>query len=506
MNQNGLITVFVQRVIAATDYTELDETYLINQVLGWLGEADYQTPTTLTPWEDADTLTLLDALIRVADTNGTLARREMNADMVGAQLMALFVPRPSEVNRIFWEKYASAPAAATDYLFALSRRSNYIKTREIGQNISFPVTTKYGALQITINLSKPEKDPKMIAAALQAQKNTPVNYPVSQLSHDNEGYWGRLDYPARANHRVVALTLGGEPWFFQYSPYAYFNEHAIIFSKTIRPMRVDVAHLAKLLEFVTLFPDYFIGSNADLPIVGGSILTHDHFQAGRYDLPMAQATIKTPITLPGCQVASAGVLNWPMTVIRLADENQANLLQAAQQIMTTWAHYSDPALDIRAFDAQGERHHTVTPIARYRDGRYELDLVLRDNNVSETYPDGIFHPHADVQHIKQENIGLIEVMGLAILPPRLKTELEVVKAYLLGQVDQVAPKHQLWAETLRANTTITPDNVNAIIDDSVGHIFERVLEDAGVYKHDAAGEAGLARFLQAVAQNVQVSD
>ncbi|WP_459524278.1 UDP-glucose--hexose-1-phosphate uridylyltransferase [Leuconostoc lactis] len=506
MNQNGLITVFVQRVIAATDYTALDETYLINQVLGWLGEADYHVPTTLTPWEDADTLTLLDALVRVADTNGTLTRREMNADMVGAQLMALFVPRPSEVNRIFWEKYAHAPSAATAYLFDLSCRSNYIKTREIGQNISFPVATKYGALQITINLSKPEKDPKMIAAALQATKNKPVNYPVSQLSHDNEGYWGRLDYPARANHRVVSLTLGGEPWFFQYSPYAYFNEHAIIFSKTIRPMRVDVAHIAKLLEFVTLFPDYFIGSNADLPIVGGSILTHDHFQAGRYDLPMAKATIKTPITLPDSQLAEAGVLNWPMTVIRLVDADQANILHAAQQIMTTWATYSDPDLDIRAFDAQGGRHHTVTPIVRFRDGRYELDLVLRDNNVSAMYPDGIFHPHADVQHIKQENIGLIEVMGLAILPRRLKNELAVVKAYLLGQVDQVAPKHQAWAEALRANTTITPENVDSVINDSVGHIFERVLEDAGVYKHDAAGEAGLARFLHTVTQTAQLSD
>lgn len=500
MNQNGLINVFVQRVIAATTYTALDETYLINQVLGWVGETNYQEPATLIPWEDVDTLALLDALVAIADQNQTLARREMNADMLGAQLMALFVPRPSEVNQIFWNKYAVGARDATNYLFDLSRRSNYIKTREINQNISFPVATKYGELQITINLSKPEKDPKMIAAALKAKKNEQVKYPVSQLSHDNEGYWGRLDYPARANHRVVAMTLGGEPWYFQYSPYAYFNEHAIIFSKKIRPMRVDTAHISKLLEFVTKFPDYFIGSNADLPIVGGSILTHDHFQAGRYDLPMAQATIKSAITIPGVTIAEAAVLNWPMTVIRLADADQSQLLKAASQIMTTWQNYSDPALDIRAYDTTGERHHTVTPIARFREGRYELDLVLRDNNVSVTYPDGIFHPHPDVQHIKQENIGLIEVMGLAILPPRLKNERHDVADYLLGQADHVAPKHQPWADALRAQKTVTPDSVMHVIDDSIGHIFERVLEDAGVYKDDPAGQAGLARFLDAVAK------
>ncbi|MGX7042519.1 UDP-glucose--hexose-1-phosphate uridylyltransferase [Leuconostoc holzapfelii] len=500
MNQNGLIETFVQRVIAATDYTAMDETYLINQVIGWLGETRYEIPNDLAPWESVDTLTLLDALITIADENQSLVRREMNADMLGAQLMALFVPRPSKVNQIFWDKYAVTARQATDYFFDLSCRSNYIKTREIKQNMSFPATTKYGTLQVTINLSKPEKDPKKIAAALKTQTSSHNNYPVSQLAHENEGYWGRLDYPARANHRVVALTLGGEPWFFQYSPYAYFNEHAIIFSKTIRPMRVDAAHLAKLLEFVTLFPDYFIGSNADLPIVGGSILTHDHFQAGRYDLPMAQATIKTPIALPGSPLAEAGVLNWPMTVIRLADADQARLLQAATQVMTTWENYSDPSLAIRAYDESGVRHHTVTPIARFRDGRYELDLVLRDNNVSADFPDGIFHPHPDVQHIKQENIGLIEVMGLAILPPRLKNELHEVADYLLGRVDHVAPKHQTWADRLRAQATVTPDNVMAIIQHSVGQIFERVLEDAGVYKDDAAGEAGLARFLEAVAQ------
>ncbi|GMA69049.1 hypothetical protein GCM10025879_02950 [Leuconostoc litchii] len=291
------------------------------------------------------------------------------------------------------------------------------------------------------------------------------------------------------------MSLGDETWYFQYSPYAYFNEHAIVFSKELRPMHVDKGNLSRLLEFVTKFPDYFIGSNADLPIVGGSILSHDHFQAGRYELPMAQATFSKEIKIKGHRLKKAGVLNWPMTTIRLVDENQDRILEAATKIMLSWEEYSDESCSIKAYDKQGERHHTVTPIVRLRQGCYEVDLVLRDNNTSTEFPDGIFHPHPDVQHIKRENIGLIEVMGLAILPPRLKKELADVKQYLLDGITAIQPSHKDWAEELNRQNEITPDNIDTIINQSVGNIFKRVLEDAGVFKRDADGQAGLQRFI-----------
>lgn len=501
MSENNLITEFTQRIIEQSDYTNEDAIYLGNQILGMIGESNYEHVTSDQDVSRLSTLTLLDNLVAIAADNGTLQNRKINADILGAQLMDYFVPRPSQVRQIFWQHYDHAPREATDYFFDLSKRSNYIKTREISQNLSYPVETEYGQLQITINLSKPEKDPKVIAAALKNKTQQQEQYPASQLAKENEGYWGRLDYAARSNHRVIPVTLGNENWYFQYSPYAYFNEHAIVLSENIRPMHVDQENLARLLEFVTKFPDYFIGSNADLPIVGGSILSHDHFQAGRYDLPMAKATLKESFQISDVNLSEAGVLNWPMTAIRLIDSDSDKLLVAAGKVMKTWEDYDDPSLFIQSHSQTGERHHTVTPIVRFRDHKYEVDLVLRDNNTSTEFPDGIFHPHSDVQHIKKENIGLIEVMGLAILPPRLKTELAEVEAYLLGNTDSVAPKHKIWADKLKHEETFNADNVTEVVEQSVGQIFKRVLEDAGVFKNSEAGQAGLKKFIVQLTTN-----
>ncbi|HCU42462.1 MAG TPA: UDP-glucose--hexose-1-phosphate uridylyltransferase [Leuconostoc pseudomesenteroides] len=498
MAEIDLFTAFAKKIIAESDYTTDDEIYLVNQIMGLVGETNHNTASRLVDDDSVTTLALLDQLTAVAEKNGTLALRQMNTDMLGAQLMNFIVPRPSQVRKMFWEHYQQSPRQATDYFFDLSQRSNYIKTREISQNISYPVDTQYGTLQITINLSKPEKDPKAIAAALKNKNQQQSQYPVSQLAKENEGYWGRLDYAARTNHRVIPITLGHEKWYFQYSPYAYFNEHAIVLSEHLRPMHVDRENLSRLLEFVSKFPDYFIGSNADLPIVGGSILSHDHFQAGRYELPMAKAVMKEKITIAGCDLHEAGILNWPMTTIRLIDDDREKLLNAADRIMMAWQNYDDASLSIRAYGDDGERHHTVTPIVRFRSGLFEVDLVLRDNNTSDTFPDGIFHPHPDVQHIKKENIGLIEVMGLAILPPRLKTELAEVAQYLLGNDNNIAEKHQAWADTLKQSEVINANNVTHIVQQSVGQIFSRVLEDAGVFKNDQSGQDGLEKFIKQI--------
>lgn len=497
MSKETVVTEFVKRIIVASEYEEDDRVYLENQILGWIGEPAPVKETLAEPsrWS---TLSLMDALVELADNNGTLTRLKFNADMMGAQLMNFFVPSPSQVNKIFQQRYAQAPHLATDYFYQLSRQSNYIKTREIARNLSFKTPTKYGGLEITINLSKPEKDPKQIAQAAKADSH--AQYPANRLALENEGYWGRLDFPARVNHRVVNLKLGGENWGFQYSPYAYFPEHCIVFAEQDRPMHIDHTHLAQLFDFVDQFPDYFLGSNADLPIVGGSILSHDHFQGGKHDFPMAKASFREVIEDDAFDIEQFGIVDWPMAVLRLADEDRAKVLALADQIMQVWSTYSDASLAIKAFDGH-ERHHTVTPIARKRGDRYELDLVLRDNSTSPAFPDGIFHPHPDVQHIKKENIGLIEVMGLAILPPRLKTELAEVTKYLLGQPHQMGENHRVWADEIKArHPDINVNNVQTIVQDEVGQVFARVLADAGVFKDDAAGQAGFKRFIEALAE------
>ena len=407
--------------------------------------------------------------------------------------MNLITPRPSQVNHHFWETYRQSKEDAIADFYALSKRNNYIKVDAIAQNIAFEAETAYGPLEITINLSKPEKDPKEIAAAKLAKAS---HYPACQLCFENEGYQGRLDHPARANHRIIRFDMDGHDWGFQFSPYAYFNEHCIFLDSQHVPMAISRKTFERLLTIVETFPGYFAGSNADLPIVGGSILTHDHYQGGRHTFPMELAPVEDNYSIEGFEAVSVGIVNWPMSVLRLQSDNKAQLIDLADHILKTWRGYSDPAVQVLA-TSDGQPHHTITPIARIRDGHYELDLVLRDNQTSLEHPDGIYHPHADVQHIKKENIGLIEVMGLAILPPRLKEELKLVQRYLLGQVDGVAKYHQEWADNLKAtHPSITEEaEAEAIVRESVGQIFARVLEDAGVYKRTAEGQAAFRRFV-----------
>ncbi|MFC6181700.1 UDP-glucose--hexose-1-phosphate uridylyltransferase [Lactiplantibacillus daowaiensis] len=479
---------FVKAVIAsASPYTELDQIYIHNRILGLIGD---DAPVASV---DDQLTSLNDALVQTAIQNGKIEDTPSAKEILADQLMDLVTPLPSTLNQTFWNKYQTSPETATDYFYQLSKANDYIKTRAIAKNVVFPAKTDFGDLEITINLSKPEKDPKAIAAA----RNQPQDgYPLCQLCMQNEGYLGRLGYPARSNHRIIRLTLGGDTWGFQYSPYAYFNEHSIFLDQVHRPMVINRQTFSNLLEIVKQFPHYFVGSNADLPIVGGSMLSHEHYQGGRHVFPMMKAPIARKLDL-GIANVEAGIVKWPMSTIRLTSDDQVALLDAATKIHNVWMNYSDEQVDVRAY-TDNVRHHTTTPIARKVGDQYVLDLVLRDNQTSTTYPDGIFHPHQDVQHIKKENIGLIEVMGRAILPARLKTELQEVANYLLGRHNQMVAMHQPWADALKAQYDITPDNVHDIVDREVGNVFARVLADAGVFKWDAEGEAAFDRFVTAV--------
>ncbi|WP_430490562.1 UDP-glucose--hexose-1-phosphate uridylyltransferase [Lactiplantibacillus pentosus] len=476
---------FVDAVIASpSQYTAMDRIYVHNRVLGLVGEGEPVAAA------DDQLTSLTGALVETAIQNGKIEASQSDRDILADQLMDLVTPLPSVLNQRFWDKYQDSPKAATDYFFNLSKANDYIKTRAIAKNVVFPAKTAFGDLEITINLSKPEKDPKAIAAA----RNQPQDgYPLCQLCMQNEGYLGRLGYPARSNHRIVRLTLGGDTWGFQYSPYAYFNEHSIFLDQEHRPMVINRQTFTNLLEIVRQFPHYFVGSNADLPIVGGSMLSHEHYQGGRHDFPMMKAPIARSIDL-GIAGVKAGIVKWPMSTIRLSSPDVLALTDAAVKIHDIWMNYSDESVDVRAY-TDGTRHHTTTPIARKVGDDYVLDIVLRDNQTSAEFPDGIFHPHQDVQHIKKENIGLIEVMGRAILPARLKTELAEVGKYLLDQPNEMVPMHQAWADQLKADNTITADNVTTVIDKAVGNVFARVLADAGVFKWDDQGEAAFDRFI-----------
>lgn len=467
----------------------MDRVYLTNRVLALVGDAAYDLPAKSTP------LANLDALIQSAVDHGVCADLGPARQILEAELMALGTPLPSQANAHFWQLYQASPQTATDWFFTLSQATNYIQTRAIAKNIGFTTPTTYGDLEITINLSKPEKDPKAIA---QAAKVPQSGYPACQLCLENEGYTGRLDYPARANHRIIRFPLAGKTWGFQYSPYAYFNEHAIFLDSIHEPMHINAQTFTNLLDLVTLFPHYFVGSNADLPIVGGSMLAHEHYQGGRHLFAMAKANVQQAIALPGYAQVRAGIVHWPMSVLRLTSSDRVALAQAAEHIRTVWADYDDPSVDIRAYAADKTPYHTVTPIARRVGHDYQLDLVLRDNQTSAQYPDGIFHPHQDVQHIKKENIGLIEVMGLAILPARLRTELAEVRKYLLAQPNHIAAIHQPWAKQLKHQYTWTKANAEQQLHQAVGQVFARVLEDAGVFKQTPAGQAAFARFCAAL--------
>lgn len=484
----GILDAFVTEVIAVSHFEELDRIYLKNRIMSLVGEEGVDEPV-----KKEGLLALKDQLIEQALANGQIEETMASQDSLGATLMDLITPSPSQVNHRFWDIYQQSKAEAIAGFYALSKRNDYIKVEAIAQNIAFEAETPYGPLEITINLSKPEKDPKEIATARQTKAS---HYPACQLCFENEGYQGRLDHPARANHRIIRFDMDGHDWGFQYSPYAYFNEHCIFLDSQHVPMAISSKTFERLLTIVETFPGYFAGSNADLPIVGGSILTHDHYQGGRHTFPMEVAGLDQAFTIPGFEGVQVGIVRWPMSVLRLKSENKGELIDLADHILESWRSYSDPAVQVLA-SSNGEAHHTITPIARIREGKFELDLVLRDNQTSPEHPDGIYHPHADVQHIKKENIGLIEVMGLAILPPRLKEELKQVQDYLLGRESTVATYHQTWADDLKATHPSLTDEAEAeaLVRKSVGQIFARVLEDAGVYKRTEEGQAAFRRFV-----------
>ena len=486
-----LVENFVTKVIAESSFEELDRIYLTNRVLALVGDGALEVKT------DQDNLIdlkdqLVEEAVRLETIEDSLAAREI----LGAELMDLVTPCPSQVNRDFWATYAQSPEQAIADFYQLSQKNDYIKLKAIAKNIAYRVPSDYGELEITINLSKPEKDPKEIAAAKLVKSS---NYPQCQLCMENEGYHGRVNHPARSNHRIIRFDISGQEWGFQYSPYAYFNEHCIFLDSQHRPMAISRQSFERLLAIVEQFPGYFAGSNADLPIVGGSILTHDHYQGGRHVFPMEVAPLQKSFTFEGFESVRAGIVQWPMSVIRLTSDSKDDLTNLAEKILLAWRQYSDPSVQVLA-ESNGTPHHTITPIARKRDGQFELDLVLRDNQTSTEHPDGIYHPHKDVQHIKKENIGLIEVMGLAILPPRLKEEVEQVAAYLVGEDVSVSDYHQAWADELKESHPGLTDKVQAlnIVQESVGKIFARVLEDAGVYKQTEEGQAAFMRFVEQV--------
>lgn len=486
----GVLDAFITEVISESSFEEMDRIYLTNRVLARVGDGVLEVETELD-----DLIDIKDQLVEEAVRLETIEDSQTAREILGAELMDLITPAPSQLNRDFWTTYASNPEQAVADFYHLSQKNDYIKIKAIAKNIAFKAPTAYGDLEITINLSKPEKDPKEIAAAKKAKTS---HYPTCQLCFENEGYQGRLDHPARSNHRIIRFDLVGQEWGFQYSPYAYFNEHCIFLDSKHTPMTISRATFERLLDIVEIFPSYFAGSNADLPIVGGSILTHDHYQGGRHTFPMEKANLDKVFTFVGFETVEAGIVNWPMSVLRLKSTDKAALIELSDTILQKWRAYSDPTVQILA-ESNGEQHHTITPIARRKKGKFELDLVLRDNQTSKEHPDGIYHPHQDVQHIKKENIGLIEVMGLAILPPRLKNELKEVEEFLLGQREEVAPYHQAWADQLKAHhPDATLESAQTIVRASVGRIFKRVLEDAGVYKRTKEGQAAFMRFIESI--------
>ncbi len=449
--------------------------------------------------EDAALVEILDILCDSAFSRGLFSENTVTyRDLFDTELMGRLTPRPAQVIEKFRLLREKSPMKATDWYYTFSKDSNYIRRDRIAKDLQWKSETEYGELDITINLSKPEKDPKAIAAA----RNLPASdYPRCLLCTENEGYAGRINHPARQNHRIVPISINGSDWFLQYSPYSYYNEHCICFNRNHVPMKIDRACFDKLLDFIRQFPHYFVGSNADLPIVGGSILAHDHFQGGRYTFAMAKAPVETSFTFPGFEDIQAGIVKWPMSVIRISGDDRERLAALADRILGAWRGYSDEAAMIFA-ETAGEPHNTITPIARMREGKYEMDLVLRNNLTTEEHPLGLFHPHAELHHIKKENIGLIEVMGLAVLPARLMTELRAVADALAEgsdlRADPLTEKHANWAEDFRSNYTITADNAWEIVQKETGIVFAKVLEHAGVYRRSRDGHEAFLRFLNAV--------
>lgn len=458
-----------------------DTVYIINRILEILGLDSFNCHEDFTSVDLEETLKeILDFAVEKGLIEDTITQR----DLFDTKVMAALLPRPSEVTNKFYSLYEQSPKTATDYFYRLSCDSDYIRRYRIKKDVKWVTSTEYGDLDITINLSKPEKDPKAIAAAKNAKQ---VGYPKCLLCRECEGYAGRIDFPARQNHRIIPVKINDTDWFMQYSPYVYYNEHCIVFNSEHTPMAINTATFRKLLDFVKLFPHYFVGSNADLPIVGGSILSHDHFQGGNYTFAMAKAPIDTEISFEGFSDVKAGIVKWPMSVIRLSSENSERLIELADKILSAWRGYTDEDAFVFA-ETDGEKHNTITPIARKAGDDFQLDLVLRNNITTKEHPMGVYHPHAELHHIKKENIGLIEVMGLAVLPARLKTEMALLKTAILEnkdiRADEVLEKHADWADEIKIKySDINENNIDKIIEDEIGLVFSKVLEHAGVFKN-----------------------
>ena len=473
-----------------------DEIYTINRVLEILNLDEYNEPAEECEYDGLEEI--LSEILAFAVETGLIEDDITSRDLFDTKVMSALVPRPSEVISDFNELYEISPEMATDFYYKLSRDTDYIRRYRIKKDMKWKTETEYGEIDITINLSKPEKDPKAIAAARNAKASS---YPKCLLCIENEGYRGRINHPARQNHRIIPIEIDGQQWGFQYSPYVYYNEHCIVFNGSHTPMVIDGKAFKKLFDFVKLFPHYFIGSNADLPIVGGSILSHEHFQGGNYEFAMAKAPVEKEFTSKDYPDVKIGTVKWPMSVIRLSGKDSDRLVELGEKILTAWRAYTDEDAFIFA-ETDGEKHNTITPIARMKGDNYELDLVLRNNITTEEHPDGVYHPHKELHNIKKENIGLIEVMGLAVLPARLKTELKEVEKALVNGTDladsELTAKHKEWAESFKGNYTITVENAEKIVQDEVGKVFSKVLEHAGVYKRDEKGMAAFSKFVESV--------
>lgn len=490
------ISLLVSYGIETKLIKEEDRIYVTNQVLELLQLDAYEEVITIQkkPLEK-----ILEVLLDYACEKEIIEDTVSQRDLFDTKIMNVLLPRPSDVMKEFKCRYLSSPKAATDYYYTFSKDSNYIRRYRIQKDKKWTVDTEYGVMDITINLSKPEKDPKAIAAAKYEKQS---GYPKCLLCKENEGYAGRINHPARQNHRIIPVTINGQNWGFQYSPYVYYNEHCIVFHGEHVPMKIEKETFRKLFDFVKQFPHYFVGSNADLPIVGGSILSHDHFQGGNYTFAMAKANIEETVIIPEFEDVEAGIVKWPMSVIRLRGTNENRLIDLGDRILKAWRGYSDEEAIIFA-KTEGEPHNTITPIARKVGDVYELDLVLRNNLTTKEHPLGLYHPHEKLHHIKKENIGLIEVMGLAVLPARLKEEMNQLAEYMLEKKDirtnEMLKKHADWAkEILGMYKNITADTIEGILEEEIGKVFCKVLEDAGVYKRTKEGKYAFLRFLHSI--------
>lgn len=482
-----------------------DRIYTTNMLLGILQMDAYEEPGEVKKIETpADLEETLEGILAYALERGIVEEDSVVLrDLFDTKVMNVLMPRPGEVIKTFREKYERSPKEATDYYYHLSKASDYIRTYRIARDKKWVVSTEYGDIDITINLSKPEKDPKMIALAGTMKSSS---YPKCQLCMENEGYAGRINHPARENHRIIPIEIQGKKWGFQYSPYVYYNEHCIVFNGEHVPMAINRAAFEKMFDFIRQFPHYFVGSNADLPIVGGSILSHDHFQGGNYTFAMAKAPVEKEVIFEGFSDVKAGIVKWPMSVIRLNGEDSGRIIELADRILKAWRGYSDEEAFIFA-KTEGEPHNTITPIARMKEGRYELDLVLRNNITTKEHPLGLYHPWEEFHHIKKENIGLIEVMGLAVLPARLRDEMETLKDAILGggdirSIESIA-KHASWVDSFIGKYDMVDEtNVDEILQNEIGEVFKKILECAGVYKRTEEGMAAFERFIQSVNENM----